>query len=104
KRSILNFLATALGSAQDPAVAIALQALSPFSGAATSAIIGRTERLDAMGAAFVNAISANLLDFDDTHPETIIHPAGPVAAPVIALAEARKLPGRDVLTAFVLGV
>jgi 2-methylcitrate dehydratase PrpD len=104
KRSILNFLATALGSAQDPAVAIALQALSPFSGAATSAIIGRTERLDAMGAAFVNAISANLLDFDDTHPETIIHPAAPVAAPTLALAEARKLSGRDVLTAFILGV
>ena len=57
-----------------------------------------------MGAAFVNAISANLLDFDDTHPETIIHPAAPVAAPVLALAEARKLPGRDVLTAFILGV
>ncbi len=104
KRSLLNFFATALGSAHDPAVSSALRTLSPFSGPATSAIIGRSERLDAMGAAFVNAISANLLDFDDTHPETIIHPAAPVAAPVIALAEARKLPGRDVLTAFVLGV
>jgi 2-methylcitrate dehydratase PrpD len=104
KRSILNFFATALGSAHDPAVTVALRTLSPFSGAATSAIIGRTEQLDAMGAAFVNAISANLLDFDDTHPETIIHPAAPVAAPVLALAEARKLSGRDVLTAFTLGV
>jgi 2-methylcitrate dehydratase PrpD len=104
KRSILNLFATALGSSHDPAVTIALQTLSPFSGAATSAIIGRTERLDAMGAAFVNAISANLLDFDDTHPETIIHPAAPVAAPALALAEARKLSGLDVLTAFILGV
>src|SRR5215468_7799247 len=104
KRSMLNFFATALGSAHDPAVTIAARTLSPFSGAATSAIIGRSERLDAMGAAFVNAISANLLDFDDTHPETIIHPAAPVAAPVFALAEARGLPGRDVLTAFILGV
>ncbi|KRR02766.1 hypothetical protein CQ12_06725 [Bradyrhizobium jicamae] len=104
KRSILNFFATALGSACDPAVTIALRTLSPFSGASTSTIIGRAEQLDAMGAAFVNAISANLLDFDDTHPETIIHPAAPVAAPVLALAEARRLPGRDVLTAFILGV
>jgi 2-methylcitrate dehydratase PrpD len=104
KRSILNFFATALGSAHDPAVTIALRTLSPFSGAATSAVIGRTDRLDAMSAAFVNAISANLLDFDDTHPETIIHPAAPVAAPAFALAEARELPGRDVLTAFILGV
>jgi 2-methylcitrate dehydratase PrpD len=104
KRSILNFFATALGSAYDPAVTAALRTLVPFSGAATSAIIGRPERLDAMGAAFVNAISANLLDFDDTHLDTIIHPAAPVAAPVLALAQARGFSGQDVLTAFILGV
>ena len=104
KRSILNFFATTLGSAHDPAVSAALRTLLPFSGAATSAIIGRPERLDAMGAAFVNAISANLLDFDDTHLDTIIHPAAPVAAPVLALAQARGLSGQDVLTAFILGV
>jgi len=53
KRSILNFFATALGSAYDPAVTSALRTLSPFSGAATSSIVGRPERLDALGAAFV---------------------------------------------------
>ncbi len=104
KRAILNFFATALGSTYDPAVTAALRTLMPFSGAATSSIIGRPERLDAMGAAFVNAISANLLDFDDTHPDTIIHPAAPVAAPVLALAQARGLSGQAVLTAFILGV
>jgi 2-methylcitrate dehydratase PrpD len=104
KRSILNFFATALGSAYDPAVTSALRALSPFSGAASSAIVGRLERLDALSAAFVNAISANLLDFDDTHLDTIIHPAAPVAAPVLALAQARRFSGRDVITAFILGV
>ena len=104
KRSILNFFATALGSAYDPAVASALRALAPFSGAATSAIIGRPERLDALGAAFINAISANLLDFDDTHLDTIIHPAAPVAAPVLALAQTRGFSGRDAITAFILGV
>jgi 2-methylcitrate dehydratase PrpD len=104
KRSILNFFATALGSANDPAVTAALRTLLPFSGAATSAVIGRPERLDAMGASFLNAISANLLDFDDTHLDTIIHPAAPVAAPVLALAQARGFSGRAVLTAFILGV
>jgi 2-methylcitrate dehydratase PrpD len=104
KRSILNFFATALGSTYDPAVTIALRTLLPFSGAAISSIIGRPERLDAMGAAFVNAVSANLLDFDDTHLDTIIHPAAPVAAPVLALAQARGFSGQAVLTAFILGV
>lgn len=104
KRSILNFFATALGSSHDPAVVIALKTLLPFSPAPTSSIIGRSERLDAMGAAFVNAISANLLDFDDTHLDTIIHPAAPVAAPVLAFAQSRRFSGRDVLLAFILGV
>jgi 2-methylcitrate dehydratase PrpD len=104
KRSILNFFATALGSANDPAVTAALRTLSPFSGAATSAVIGRPERLDALAASFVNAISANLLDFDDTHLDTIIHPSAPVAAPVLALAQARGFSGQAVLTAFILGV
>jgi 2-methylcitrate dehydratase PrpD len=104
KRSILNFFATALGSANDPAVTVALRTLLPFSGAATSAVIGRPERLDAMSASFLNAISANLLDFDDTHLDTIIHPAVPVAAPLLALAQARGFSGRAVLLAFILGV
>ena len=104
KRSILNFFATALGSANDPAVTAALRTLLPFSGTATSAVIGRPEQLDAMCASFVNAISANLLDFDDTHLDTIIHPAAPVAAPVLALAQARGFSGQAVLTAFILGV
>ena len=104
KRSILNFFATALGSANDPAVSAALRTLQPFSGPATSSVIGRAEKLDAMGASFLNAVSANLLDFDDTHLDTIIHPAAPVAAPVLALAQARGFSGRAVLLAFILGV
>ncbi|WOH71323.1 MmgE/PrpD family protein [Bradyrhizobium sp. NDS-1] len=104
RRSILNFFATALGSARDPVVMAAMRTLSPFSGAATATVIGHSRQMDAMCASFLNAISANLLDFDDTHPETIIHPAAPVAAPVMALAETRRLSGREVLTAFILGV
>ncbi|PJG54083.1 MmgE/PrpD family protein [Bradyrhizobium forestalis] len=104
RRSILNFFATALGSARDPVVMAAMRTLSPFSGAATATVIGHSERMDALCASFLNAISANLLDFDDTHPDTIIHPAAPVAAPVLALAETRRMSGREVLTAFILGV
>ena len=104
KRSLLNFFATAIGSSNDPAVTRALATLKPLSGPAEATIIGRDERLDPLGAAFVNAISANLLDFDDTHLDTIIHPAAPVAAAVLALAEPRHCSGRDVLTAFILGV
>ncbi len=104
KRTVLNFFATALCSSRDPTISRAVTALSPYSGSATSALIGRPERADALAAAFVNAISANLLDYDDTHPPTIIHPAAPVLAPVLALAEAKNYSGREVITALILGI
>jgi len=104
KRSLLNFFATALGSAHDPVLNAGLRVIAPFSGKPAATVIGRAERLDMLGAAFLNAIAANLLDYDDTHLATVIHPAAPVAAPALALAEARSLSGRDVLLAFILGV
>ena len=104
KRSLLNFFATAIGSARDPMLDAGFSVLAPLSGAATATVIGRAERLDMLGAAFLNAISANFLDYDDTHLATVIHPAAPVAAPVLAIAETRGATGRDVLLAFILGV
>ena len=103
KRSILNIFGTALGVADDPVVAAAVRVLQTVAGPAQAGLIGRGERLDMMSAAFVNAVAANLLDYDDTHLATVIHPAAPVAPPALALAEARGLSGRAVLEAFVLG-
>ncbi|HXF75980.1 MAG TPA: MmgE/PrpD family protein, partial [Methylomirabilota bacterium] len=42
-------------------------------------------------------------DFDDTHLKTIIHPAGPVASAILALAEYRPVAGRDFQHALILG-
>ncbi|ONG54931.1 hypothetical protein BKE38_09805 [Pseudoroseomonas deserti] len=103
RRSLLNFFGGALGVAQDPAVATALKVMAPFSGPERATLIGRPEKLDAMGAAFVNCIAANLLDFDDTHLETVIHPTAAVAPPLLALAELRGFSGAAVLEAFLIG-
>ncbi len=104
QRSLLNFFATALGGCRDVAVDHALSVVSPFAGAGQASLIGRVERLDALNAAFLNAISANVFDFDDTHPGTVIHPSAPVAPALFALAETRRVTGRELLHAFALGV
>ena len=103
KRSILNHLGCALGVARDPAVRTALRVMQTFAGAPVATVIGQGLRLDPMSAAFVNAIAANLLDYDDTHLNTVIHPAAPVVPALLALAEQRRLPGAAVLHAFLLG-
>src|SRR6476469_9511964 len=55
-------------------------------------------------AALLNGITSHTFDFDDTHLKTIIHPAGPVASAVLALAEQRAAGGREVIDALVLGI
>ncbi|MGQ0511758.1 MAG: MmgE/PrpD family protein [Betaproteobacteria bacterium] len=104
KRSLLNYFAVALAGSRQPAADKAAATLAPFSGAARARVIGRSERFDTPGAAFLNAMNANVFDFDDTHPGTIIHPTAPVAPALFAHAESDGLSGRDLLLAFVLGV
>jgi 2-methylcitrate dehydratase PrpD len=104
KRALLNFFGAALGGCRDQAIDISLCALSGFAGPGTAAIIGRNERADVLTAAFINAASGNVFDFDDTHIPTVIHPTAPVAPALLALASARQVSGVDLLTAFILGV
>lgn len=103
-RSLVNWLACALGGSSHEAVSSALAALTPFSGPPLASVLGRRERLDILHAALVNGISAHVLDFDDTHLRTLLHPSVPVASTLLALAERRPLTGADFLHAFVLGV
>jgi 2-methylcitrate dehydratase PrpD len=104
KRSLINFFATAISGCRDRPFEIALRSLLKFSGARQATLIGRTERIDALGAAFLNAVSANISDFDDTHLPTVIHPTATIAPALLALAELRPISGADLLLAFVLGV
>lgn len=103
KRALLNMFATALAGCREPAVDKAVAVMSPFSGAPAASLIGRGERRDAALTAFVNAMAANIHDFDDTHPPTIIHPTAPVAPALIALAETEGRSGVDLLRAMTIG-
>jgi 2-methylcitrate dehydratase PrpD len=103
-RSFLNWVGCAVGGSRHETVERALAALAPFSGRAEATLLGRGERLDIMLAALMNGITSHTFDFDDTHLKTVIHPSGPVAAAVLALAERQPVSGRDFLHAFILGV
>jgi 2-methylcitrate dehydratase PrpD len=103
KRSMMNFFAVALAGCRTGPVEIALRSLAEFSNSKQATVVGRAERTDALGAAFLNAAGANVHDFCDTHLRTVIHPTAPVAPAILALAELRRLSGPDVLLGFVLG-
>jgi 2-methylcitrate dehydratase PrpD len=57
-----------------------------------------------MLAALMNGTTSHTFDFDDTHLKTVIHPSGPVASAILALAERKPVKGDAFLHAFILGV
>src|SRR6202045_496313 len=85
-RSIVNWIGVTIGGSQESAVRVGAGALSPYSGPGKSNLFGRSEKLDPLNAALINGISSHVLDYDDTHLATIIHPAGPIAASLFALS------------------
>jgi len=103
-RSFLNWLGCAIGGSRHETVERALAALAPFSGKPEATVLGRADRLDIMHAALMNGITSHTFDFDDTHLKTVIHPSGPVASAILALAERRPVSGAAFLHAFILGV
>jgi 2-methylcitrate dehydratase PrpD len=103
-RSLLNWVGCAVGAARHETVERALVALNEFSGPREATVLGRGDRLDIMLAALMNGITSHTFDFDDTHLKTVIHPSGPVASAILALAERRPVKGEEFLHAFILGV
>ena len=103
-RATLNWMGCAIGGARHESVDIALASLGPFAGAAQASLPGRGERMDCLLASMLQGIASHVQDFDDTHPFTLVHPSGPIAAALLPLAEYRKASGAEFLNAFVAGV
>lgn len=103
-RTFMNWLGCAVGASGHEAADAALKAVGFLQPAPQASILGRAEKVDVTGAALVNGITSHTFDFDDTHLKTIIHPAGPVASALLALAEHTGASGRALIDALVLGI
>jgi 2-methylcitrate dehydratase PrpD len=103
-RSFFNIVGCTIGGARHEIVDLADKTLAPFAGPQQATLFARGRKADILHAALINAFASSIYSFDDTHAQAVVHPAGPVAAAVLALAELRPVSGVDLLTAFALGV
>ena len=105
RRAIIDGLGVGLGGADDPSAGILMNYCRAIGGREEAQVWGRPERLPAEFAALVNGQQAHILDFDDTFmpPETNLHATAPLLPALLAVAEQRRLGGKAVLRAFVLG-
>lgn len=102
REGLADFLACALGGANDRAIDTLLQTLQPPAGVAT--VIGRELAVDAPTAALLNGYSAHALDYDDVHRSVRGHPSAVLLPALLALAQARRLSGTRLLAAYAVGV
>ncbi len=103
RRALVNYMGCAMGGCREPALDIALRALTPYAGPPSAVVLGRPERLDALHASLMNGISAHVHDYDDTTPKNYGHLTAPTASALFAYASVHPVSGRDFLHAFVLG-
>ena len=101
RRAVLGFLTCALAGTADPAYAAARTVALRHGGDGPARLVDGG-RSDIATAVFLNAIAGNVLDFDDTHLPTVIHPSAPVVPVLLALAERLRPSGRAFLDDLVL--
>ena len=103
KRAIHNYLGCAISGSIEKALDVAIDVLGPFSGPATTPVLGRRESFDALHAALFNGIGSHVHEYDDTLPTNYIHASVPVASALFAYAGANPVSGADFMLAFILG-
>jgi 2-methylcitrate dehydratase PrpD len=114
KRSVIDGIGLALAGAVSQTGRIARSYLSSLGIGSNkgNTVIGAELRLPARFAAFANGISIHADDYDDTQLAVaadrvyglLTHPTAPVLPTVLALAERDRRSGRDLMTAYQVGV
>ena len=101
-RAILDWLGSALsGSLELPARL--MQRVAAGLGASDEATMFSAGRSSAAGAALANGVASHILELDDVHKSSTLHPAAPIIPAALAVAEREHASGRAFLLAVTLG-
>jgi 2-methylcitrate dehydratase PrpD len=100
--AVLDWWGVTVGGVDEPVARLLRDAMPEPEGPASVLGTGRTA--SPVTAALWNGTASHALDYDDTVTALPGHVTAPVLPGLLALAETRGASGRDLLTAFVLGV
>lgn len=81
-----------------------LNAIDSFSGGSDSIPVwGSKAKLSVEYAALVNGLAAHVLDYDDTHTDSIVHGSAVIAPVVLSLGQKLNRSGEDLVKSFIVG-
>ncbi len=102
KRAVLDWLGSALAGALEPPARMAQAVVSTLGKSDEASVFGGG-RSAAANAALANGVSSHILELDDVHKGSTLHPAAPIIPAALAVAERLHADGKSFLLAVVLG-
>jgi len=81
-----------------------LAGIQALGGAGEVPVLGLPARMNPRDAALMNGLLCHGLDYDDTHIAGVVHPTASVFPAVLSAAAMARASGREMLTAYVIGV
>jgi len=81
-----------------------LAGIQSLGGTGNVPVFGMPARLSPRDAALMNGVLCHGLDFDDTHISGVVHPTASVFPAVLSAAAMTGASGREMVTAYVIGV
>jgi 2-methylcitrate dehydratase PrpD len=103
RHSLLDWLAVAHAGWHAEVVSLLRAQVQEDGGHAKATLIDGT-RVSTPQAALVNGTASHVLDYDDAHLQSRVHPSVPLWSAILAHAEARGLGGAAALAAYAVGV
>ncbi len=104
KQCVLDWAGVTLAGWPNPLVGALVDEANEQGGYAQATLLGCGRKSTLYQAALINGAASHVLDFDDVHPGSRVHPSAPLLSALLALAEYKKMSGRLVIAAFVAGV
>ncbi len=102
RRSVLDWLGSCLAGAVEPPSRMAQQVVAGW-GQSDEATVFGARRASAAAAALANGVSSHILELDDVHKGSTLHPGAPIIPAALAVAERERADGRAFLLAVTLG-
>jgi len=100
----LDTLGLALASNAESFAKPSLTGIANAGAAGSCTVLGNSIELAPRDAALINGLLMHGLDFDDTHPKSIIHASVASLPAALAMGEHLDLPWEQTLCAYILGI
>ena len=99
----LDWLASAIAGQNEKPVRIILKLIDQMGGTPEASVIANHTRSAPLWAALANGAASHVVEMDDLHRESILHPAAAIIPAVFAAAESRNASGRQLIAGIAAG-